>query len=204
MHELDYLQLVLIPYLRSTIRLAQGDFAGAVKALGRITGYEAGVGELATAPGYRAVGTYAGPYFHEEASLPYTTAVAFDPDIQAYTDQVPLTGWWEGARSPGASAVLAPFEQRFFKLAQGDAMLAWADELYRADDPSSIRRARELYKGVLFLHGDDPEIAPHFPRPGLFYPGLPFDLGGGLLGNPVIAAQVNPARARASARSRWG
>ena len=203
-HELDYLQLVLIPYLRSTIQLTQGDFAGGVKALGRITGYEVGVGELATAPGYRAGATSAGPYFHQEAGLPYTAAVAFDPDTKAYTDQVPLTGWWEGARSPGAAAVLAPFEQRFFKLAQGDAMLAWADELYRADDPSSIRRARELYKGVLFLHGDDPEIAPHFPRPGLLYPGLPFDLGGGLLGNPVIAAQVNPARASQIARARAG
>ena len=43
-------------------------------------------------------------------------------------------------------------------------MLAWADQLYRNDDPSSIRRARELYKGVLFMHGTDPEIAPNFPR----------------------------------------
>ena len=207
-NELDYLQLVLIPYLRSTIQMTLGDYAGATKALGRITGYEVGVAEVTDAPGYRAA-PYDPPYFYQGQALPYTTAVAFDAEIHDYTDQSPLKGWWQGARSPDATPVIAPFEHRFFKLAQGEAMLAWADDLYRNDDPSSIRRARELYKGVLFMHGDDPGIAPHFPVPGVLrlrrirWPrGLPARRSGRLLaGRTRLAPRRSRGRAPASGRS---
>jgi hypothetical protein len=203
-NQLDYLELALVPYLRSTILVTLGDYAGAVKTLGRITGYEVGVAEVTEAPGYLP-STYSGPYFHQRQSLPYTTAVAFDPETHAYTDQTPQTGWWEGSRSSTAPPLIAPFEHRFFKLAQGEAMLAWADDLYRNDDPSSIRRARELYKGVIFMHGEDPGIAPYFAGPGLQGLGA---LGGfqgvGVHANPLVDSQANPARTSQLARARAG
>ncbi|MGH7057737.1 MAG: hypothetical protein ACREFZ_07595, partial [Acetobacteraceae bacterium] len=206
-NELDYLELVLIPYLRSTLLATLGDYSGAAKVLGRITGYEVGVAELADAPGYRRDSTPLSrpPYFYQGGSLPYTTAVAFEPDGRAYADQTPLKGQWENARSPAAPPMMAPFENRFFKLAQGEAMLAWADDLYRNDDPSSISRARELYKGVIFLHGDDPNIAPHFPAPGVHGFARRGEFGGiGALGNVVVSSQGNPARTSQLARARAG
>ena len=51
-------------------------------------------------------------------------------------------------------------QDKYFRLRQCSAILEWADTLYRSDDPSKIGRARELYKAVLFLHGEIPPIAP--------------------------------------------
>ena len=53
-------------------------------------------------------------------------------------------------------------EKKFFKLRQSEAMLEWADALYRTDEAASIARARELYKGVLFLHNMTPPIRPNW------------------------------------------
>ena len=92
--------------------------------------------------------------------------------------------------------ILAPFEIRFFALAQADVMLAWADQLYRNDDPSSTRRARELYKGVLFLHGEDPDIAPHFPRSG------PHELAPGFVLPALWKYNENPAKVSQVMRAR--
>ena len=93
-NELDYFQLVLIPYLRSTILMTLSDYAGATKILGRITGFEIGVAELTATPGYQVDNTPLShpPYFYQRDSLPYTTAVAFDAELHSYADQTPLTG----------------------------------------------------------------------------------------------------------------
>jgi hypothetical protein len=202
-----YLNLVLIPYLRAQIHFAQGDFAKALTALTPLTGYRVGIGETTIAPGYATLSepvpgqdqtddSFARyPRLHHLSTLPYTTLVGFTEDKTGYED-LPAPVGSMGAMVEWKNIVIAPFEQRFFKLAQGDVMLAWADHLYRNDDPSSIRRARELYKGVLFMHGEDPEIAPHFPRDGRF--------GLGTIGmdpifwkfteNPAKVSQVTRAR----------
>jgi hypothetical protein len=204
-NELDYFQFVLVPYLRSTLLMTLGDVAGATRLLGRITGYEVGIAQVTDAAGYLPANTNP-PYFYQRDSLPYTTAVAFDSEIHDYTDQTPHKGMWpmEG-RQPTTLPLIAPFEHLFFKLAQGEAMLSWADELYRTDDPSSIRRARELYKGVLFMHGVDPGIAPHFKIPGLHPVG---GFGGpdgiSVSGNALVASQQNPARMSQVARAQAG
>src|SRR6185503_19702509 len=133
----------------STVSFGLGEFADALRVLGSITGYRIGVAEPQNSPGYDPRGlAFRSPELYRENTLPYTSLVAFGRYTR-YTNP-----------SPEMPYPIAPFEQRFFKLAQGEAMLAWADQLYRNDDPSSIRRARELYKGVLFVHGEDPEIAP--------------------------------------------
>lgn len=205
LNELDYFQFVLIPYLRASLLLKLGDSASATKLLGRITGYEVGIAQVTDAAGYLPP-TSGQPYFYQNDALPYTTAVAFDAEIHDYIDQTPNQGTWPPPdRSPASLPLIAPFEHRFFKLAQGEAMLAWADELYRNDDPSSIRRARELYKGVLFMHGVDPEIAPHFSVPGLHpFVGHGGGVGSAVFGNPLLDSQANPARTSQLARARAG
>ena len=193
-----YLNLVLIPYLRSQMDFAAGNFAQATYALSMLTGYRVGIAETLSAPGYdlQAQGSSKSPLLYQQSTLPYTTLVAFD-DTNAYTDLAPFFHDVNSGMSGETNRLaLAPFEVRFFKLAQADVMLAWGDQLYRNDDPSSIRRARELYKGVMFLHGEDPEIAPHFPRAGLhdFAPNIYVPMYSKYNENPAKVSQVTRAR----------
>ena len=81
-------------------------------------------------------------------------------------------------------------EKAWFHLKLGDALLEWADLLYRSDKPDSINRARELYKGVLWLHGEDPDLSPGWGAFGLKL--LPFGMGK-LVQNPRLTAQINRA-----------
>ncbi|HEY4367007.1 MAG TPA: hypothetical protein VGN07_07195, partial [Steroidobacteraceae bacterium] len=199
LQELKYFEHVLIPYLRATMLAAQGNHAGAVKLLGRITGYDVGIAQTTEAAGY-AVSTAVLPPLYRDDSLPYTTSLAFDAEIHWYDEQRPHADLSTADSNLGSilesdRPLIAPFENRFFKLAQADEMLLWADELYRTDAPSAIRRARELYKGVVFLHGEDPGIAPHFNAPGLHLFGEIEPLGVGKM-------ETNPARASQLARAR--
>jgi Tc toxin complex TcA C-terminal TcB-binding domain len=176
---LSYFDDVLIPYLRATVSLASGDYATAIKFLSPLSGYRVGIAETTDIAGYNNTGApYPDPIFYSDQTLPYTTQVS--PD---YLGLPPF----DGKQPPE----IAGFEQRFFKLVQGTAMLAWADLLYRNDDPSSIRRARELFKGVIFMHEEDPEISPQFQAKSTAFVPLPFNF---TAGNPAKAGQVARAR----------
>lgn len=179
-----YLKFVLVPYLQANLAMAVSDYARASKLLGRITGFEVGIGETGHPAGYLDEPQWGKPAMNDGTTLPYSTAIGIDGSY--YGDPAPN---FDNYTVP-KGVVLAPFEQRFFQLAQGEAMLLLADELYRNDDPSSIRRAREMFKGVIFLHGEDPDIDPHFVLQ--FYPGDPF--GKVDAGNPARAAQLARAR----------
>jgi hypothetical protein len=199
LYNVFYLHDVLIPYLQSQMDFAVGNFAQAVYALSLLTGYRVGIAETAAVPGYDTKAQSLGstiPLLYQQTTLPYTTLVGFEDNI-TYTDLQPIFNEsGAGLSSSYGRLFIAPFELRFFKLAQAEVILAWADQLYRNDDPSSIRRARELYKGVLFMHGEDPEIAPHFDRSGKFHLGI---LGGEPLfwkytDNPARVSQLTRAR----------
>lgn len=184
-YDVLYLYYILIPYLRASLCMARSDYATASKLLGRITGYEVGIGETASPAGYLEKPEWGKPAMIDGATLPYSTAIGVEAHY--YTD---LTPTFDEFYTYKDKVVLAPFELRFFQLAQAEAMLLLADELYRNDDPSSIRRAREMFKGVIFLHGEDPDIDPHFVIQ--YYAGDPF--GKIDAGNPARAAQLARAR----------
>src|SRR5262249_41225047 len=151
---------------------ATGDYASAIKRISYLTGYRVAIAEASRAAGYAEGPRYGYPNFYTDVTLPYTVGVGFDQDRADYAPLPPA--FTDSVDQPAHAAYgrlgTPPLEQRFFQLAQGEFMLAWADQLYRNDDPSSIRRARELYKGVIFMHGEDPEIAPHFGRGRLIFP----------------------------------
>jgi hypothetical protein len=192
-----YLYFVLLPYLRSQIDFAQGNFANAIHALSYLTGYRVGIGETASVPGYdTTMQPQNWPNLYRHQMLPYTTLVGFNQDTTEYADLAPiLSEQWFDIKGSYQQLAIAPFEQRFFKLAQGEVMLALADQLYRNDDPSSIRRARELYKGVLFMHGEDPDIAPHFASPAkLGVLPLPDPIFWRYTENPAKVSQTTRAR----------
>jgi hypothetical protein len=182
-HHLRYLQNVLLPYLKASIYQAQGDLPAGLRILSQLTGYQVGIAEGRDPGGYKVVSGKANqPLFYEGVSLPYTTAVKIDSK----------SGWHTTSEPDAPVPPLPPFELRFFRIAQGEAMLALADQLYRNDDPSSIRRARELFKGVVFMHGEEPGISPKYTwSPAFLDPFLP---GGQFQRNPALASQLARAR----------
>ena len=107
-------------------------------------------------------------------SLPYATDTSRDLQDKIKTGAISLFP---------ANTV----EKAFLRLKLGNALLEWADTLYRTNLPQNIARARELYKGVLFLHGEDPGIAPNW---GALDGLLQF---GKLQQNPALTTQINRA-----------
>ncbi|NJM97251.1 MAG: hypothetical protein HC800_08795 [Phormidesmis sp. RL_2_1] len=107
-------------------------------------------------------------------SLPYATDNAKD---------------WQDKIKRGAASLFPAnaMERAYFRLKLAQVILAWADRLYRTNGAPNIARARELYKGVLFLHGEDPGIAPSW---GDFNWVFPF---GQWAQNPSLTAQINRA-----------
>jgi len=172
---------VIVPYFVAVASEALGDHGEALRRLGPITGFVVGVGQSTLVVPYPP-GTLSQPavtLFTDQRELPYTVRVHFDQFAEAVPAPPPQR--------------IHPFEHRFFALAQGGAMLEWADELYRSDQPSNIQRAREMYKGVLFLHGEDPGIAPNFPgnqHPRLRVPAW----RSSAQVNPAVVSQLSRAR----------
>ena len=71
-----------------------------------------------------------------------------------------------------------------------DALLAWAETLYRTDDSANLERAREFYKAAMFLHGEDPGTSAYLPSEPAEFP-LPWF---GLVENPRRRNQLDRAR----------
>ena len=85
-------------------------------------------------------------------------------------------------------SILHPLEERYARIVQADALLAWAEALYRTDDAASLERARELYKAVMFLHGEDPGTSAYLPSVLSSSPWF------GLVENPRMRNQLDRAR----------
>lgn len=193
-HHAIYVIVVLVPFFQARALAALGEIAKAIRILSSLTGYTVGVAEMTVESPYQWThSTSKEPWLFQSENLPYTTKVGFDKG-GAYANLDPSLPYdAQNSRRLEARRTIAPFEQRFFKLSQGELMLDWADELHRNDDPSSIRRARELYKGVLFMHGEDPGLAPRFST-----------RSNGLIDAEVgyQGRRVNPVRASQTARAR--
>lgn len=193
----DLLYYRLIPFCIAESRLAQGKFREAIqgggitlavssihhrtveKGLSQIARFKVWTGPTPVEPGSKKTpqSEVWWPLIENTGSLPYATDYGMDK---------PET--WEGDyfHFPANKT-----ETAFYKLKLGEALLEWADTLYRTDQPESKARARELYKGVLFLHGEDPQISPRWDTRG--FGKLPFDFFE-IKRNPAISIQINRAR----------
>lgn len=167
-HSLLHLAVLVLPTLLGDIALITGDYGGAVFNQEVTTGFVLSRAKASDTEGWahdpypiptvHDPETYRDPYV--EGGLPYANP----------TKEMSWFPYWSphGLFSPGFMVALAAelvkqkkihrMERRFFALRHGSAMLDWADSLYRSDEPSSIQRARELYKAVLWLHGEPPPI----------------------------------------------
>lgn len=204
-----YWLLYVLPMVQGDVALAAGDYERAVFHYGRATRFPIGVAHESDAGGYR-------PHYLKDAALyhigsrPYTANTRTDT-----TKEYPLAGdsgeYYDttvyNALEQLAAEIMPeyahPIERKACRLRQGNALLEWADALYRTDEPSSVERARELYKAVLYLHGAEWPISPTWPQRGSF--GV---LLGGLFQGPLPSqfymATENPAVASQKARARAG
>ena len=192
-----YQQAYLLPILRATIRSGLGDLPGAVDVLGGVTGFYVGIGMLGSPAGMvkhadaplltRAVGGRL-RWNDELGDRPYTARLVYD-DERNLDGPYPLTPQLRGGHDvlKPDPPILHPLEERYARIVQADALLAWAEALYRTDDAASLERARELYKAVIFLHGEDPGTSAYLPG----HLELPWF---GLVENPRRRNQLDRAR----------
>lgn len=193
----EYQLRFVLPMLRATIHAGLGDILAAIDTLARVTGFYVGMATL---------GTPAGMVRHPDASQakrvvagrlrwgdplgdrPYTARLMHDDlgRLDGPYTLTPQTTRYEDLLSP-EPAFLHRLEVSYARLVQADALLAWAEALYRTDEAANLERARELYKAVVFLHGEDPgtrAFAPLTSTPPVF----------GMRENPRKRNQLQRAR----------
>lgn len=197
---IDLLLTRLLPACLSETRLALGKYREAVQGGTKPYDYDYGgyakmetslaalaqfgvfSGPTPVEPGAKAAPPedvwWVPPYRPNTGSLPFATETAGSAQEKSKTGNVLFP----------ANAV----EKSYFRLKLGDALLEWADLLYRTDQPQNVNRARELYKGVLFLHGEDPEIAPGWGD-WQWWKFKPIGIGK-LTQNPRLTSQLHRAR----------
>ena len=124
----------------------------------------------------------------ELGDRPYTARLMWDDERNLdgpYSLTPQLRGGYDVLKPD--PPILHPLEERYARIVQADALLAWAEALYRTDDAASLERARELYKAVMFLHGEDPGTSAYLARELV----LPWF---GLVENPRRRNQLDRAR----------
>ncbi len=160
-----HLYTVVIPVCLGDLALETGDYEAAIEQYELSTRFllsRAETDSHAGYPGYNGhlvFETWKSGRYYKDGQLPYST-----PRFLGTVDPVSSSIW--GGINPDNLAhlhVTGKFhnmERNFLKLRHANAMLEWADALYRTDDASTIQRAREIYKAVLWIHGIPPAISP--------------------------------------------
>lgn len=184
---IDHLYFRLLPACLSEVQLALGKYADAVRQLVRREGVRTQTVQLFAGPAgfdifaadQAAGGTMGiGGVFQHFTGGPLAYASSSDQTKYPTPD-------------PPTSVPTNPAELGYFKLKLGNAALEWADVLYRSNQPESIMRARELYKAVIFLHGEDPDISPTWDPRDPYLPPHTWKISAG---NPAIVSQVTRGR----------
>jgi hypothetical protein len=180
--------IIVLPVLKGDTELAAGDYVAATQHYEKATRFLMARANISEPEGY-----YLHPYslssppilvptiekssppqppnlYAKDGALPYTTPWPYFTLGHIVSDHLPSPGWnppLDEALASEMAKSLTPWfhfmESRFLRLRHGNALLEWADALYRTDEPSSIARAREIYKAVLWIHGQVPPISPDWP-----------------------------------------
>ncbi|MBX9453610.1 MAG: hypothetical protein KL801_17580 [Mesorhizobium sp.] len=188
---LYYLKAVMFPWLHGRISARTGNLPEAAKTFGLLTGNLVGVAELGQADAYDDASPYRAVF--QQQNLPYTVRTRYSEKTGKREEKYPFnvdSAFGLDAQGRGGTPIISRCELLALRLEQGCVMLDWADILFRSDEPASIRRARELFKGVLLLHGGDAGISPSYPTKtdnGFVVITIPFYL------NPAVRAQVERA-----------
>lgn len=179
-YDRDHMILALVYYCLYTIPvclgdsyLALGDYEKAVFHYGQATRFAVGTARETDSGGWRPHYLKDFPLYHI-GDRPYTVNLHrgeySEYPLEADTGEYYDTTTYSPIEQLAVNFVeryVHPVEEKYFRLRQANAMLEWADALYRTNEASSIQRARELYKGVSFLHGETPPLCPTWPSGSL-------------------------------------
>jgi hypothetical protein len=187
---------VTIPLCLGDAALALGDYENALFHYGQASRFEVGIARESDSGGYRP-NKYDDFMMYYKGNAPYTVNLKESPYplekndalYNSYVDTYYPEGVEQFAEQWGRKIPHAA-EVKLFKLKQANAMLEWADALYRINEPTPTARARELYKGTCWLHGRTPDICPTWAVP-LAHPlvmqrGKPVE-------NPALLSQTSRA-----------
>ncbi|MFD0688786.1 Tc toxin subunit A-related protein [Actinomadura fibrosa] len=205
-----YADVFAIPLLIAQAAVELGDYAPGIRLAAQIAGFAVGKAAPDAPYAWRSHylwaegSTWSDFTLYHAGSLPYTVNTRAVPKLPAPNDDddhywgagLPDSGSWQLVREliPGG---VHPVEQLYLRLHLGAAMLEWADALYRTDEPANVERARELYKGVYYVHGATPPIGPAWsagpppPVPESANPARTSQLGRAQLGFAQIDAGLN-------------
>lgn len=154
-----------LPLCRAEVALALGRYVEASKHYSAVSSFT-----IASATESDSGYLHHGYYYWE---VDRNVGINNDFDSQEmFTDgQIPYSVYKGDTSETGTMSSIAelavanfnPIIIRSSRLHHGAAIIEWADTLYRSDEEANISRARELYKAVLFLHGEMPPIEPDWP-----------------------------------------
>lgn len=187
-----YYLLYVLPLCLADVAYAQGDYITATFWYGQVTRVPIGVAFENNDGGYRPH-YLADTWLYHRGSRPYTVNTSSNASQNyplmnndgTYYDTHTLTPL-EDLAIQLLPKSLHRLELKNAQLRHANALLDWADALYRTDEPASIQRARELYKAVLVLHGTTPPISPQWPSNN----GM---ISGSFQGTTFFTHQENPA-----------
>jgi hypothetical protein len=157
------LGLVIAPRCLAEVAAELGDYESALTYYGWATRFLVMRGNIDDLPGWSDGGN-SGPRPYWQGDLPFSCHPKMVESHEIHETPSPGTVGRETYIRMFLPGVSHPVEQKHLRLLHADAILAWADALYRTDNGPSIQRARELYKAVLFLHGQRPPIDPTWPK----------------------------------------
>ena len=202
---LAYYALFTIPVCLGDAEYALGDYEHAIFHYGQATRFEVGIARETDSGGYR-------PWYGDAFQMywrgdkPYSVHLngpdarndaryPLEEDDSQYDQYYDTTTYSAVEQYAVAWARRIPHlaEIRYCRLRQANVMLEWADALYRLNEPTSMARARELYKGVLWLHGKIPPICPAWPRQLVTPGGLPNITFLHHAENPALVSQTSRA-----------
>jgi gas vesicle protein len=166
-YALIYLVACVMPTVLGDTALALGDFPKALYYYSRLLDPKILLGMASINDRFYKLGVSGNPDLHLQGDIPYTFSIhGFDSELSRVEDEDDVPRENKITVSPKLlEKIIRPMERTFFLLRIGNAMLEWADLLYRTEGEANIARARELYKGVLFLHGISPPIDPDWNLP---------------------------------------
>jgi hypothetical protein len=153
-----HLYLYVLPAYLAETAVRMGDFPGAMAEFARTTGFLVARAEPTDAAGDLRADD---EMVRAEGRLPYTADLRAEDESAAFK----VAAYYLGEDGLARRLIpnwTHPVERRLLRLRYGAAILEWADSLYRADDEAATARARELYKAVLYLHGDPPPLDPNW------------------------------------------
>ncbi|MGH8201130.1 MAG: hypothetical protein ACREVO_12355 [Steroidobacteraceae bacterium] len=193
---LVYASVFTLPCVIAQASLALGGYVEAIRPLGRAAFLLVGKAASEDKAAWRQHYTGSDFSLYSAGDLPYTVQTGSlpgypslgDDDSKDFGDESGPTASMDSLAASLVPNGLHTVERAFYRLQLGTAMLGWADMLFRSDDSASVARARELYKGVYFLHGSVPPINPSWnpgaPSPGIFFAAAT---------NPALISQLTRA-----------